>query len=319
MMGRKALVTSLLLAIVVASFVAILYTSPPSQNRKAIEKTQTTPPVQTITIRGAQTSWVVSRRPTGTPAKKPGEKLGPNLVQNTGFETIVKSDDNFSDVYGNRPFPWGFEILGGNPICISNGSEPHGGRFSIEIIGTSSEDSVLIAIPEYSLKPRISPGRIYRLEAWVKFENLKGPGIRLIQQFFNRTYYWYPEHIVLGPWYSGSSDWIKIALDAKTTDLDNRVGDPLVHFSGEGRLWVDDVSFCEVLEGESDGAANPTGEFGHDRSAPSAPIARSIPQGLEEPLRSPSIPAGALGHLFPLRSKRPQNSLIKRLLAPKDH
>ncbi|MEM3590044.1 MAG: hypothetical protein QXN33_03495, partial [Candidatus Bathyarchaeia archaeon] len=66
--------------------------------------------------------------------------------------------------------------------------------------------------------------------------------------FINRSYLWYPEHQIYGPWHKGSSDWTKLVLDARTFDIDNVVGDPIVEFSGEGTLWVDDISFYEVEE-----------------------------------------------------------------------
>ncbi|MEM2936547.1 MAG: hypothetical protein QW231_05165 [Candidatus Bathyarchaeia archaeon] len=232
-------------SIIILALIMKFYMAPaPIQPNGA--KTTVAHSIQTITIRSTQATQTM--RGVRSTVTEPSKKFGPNLLPNPGFEIIVKNDDEFSDINGNRPFPWGFEVLSGNPICISNSSLAYGGRFSVKIIGNSSEDSVLLAIPEYALKPRISPGKIYRLEAWVKFEGLEGPGVRLIQQFFNRSYFWYPEHQIYGPWHKGSSDWTKLVLDARTFDIDNVVGDPVVEFSGEGTLWVDDISFYEVEE-----------------------------------------------------------------------
>lgn len=243
---KRHLVSVVLLSFILVLALIVKFCIMPAPIHPSDIKTATIHSIKTITIRSAKT--VQTLRVIRSTTTERLEKCGPNLLSNSGFEIIVKNDDKFSDIYGNRPFPWGFEVLSGNPICISNSSVAHGGKFSVKIIGNSSEDSVLLAIPEYALKPRISPGKIYRLEAWVKFEGLGGPGVRLVQQFFNRSYLWYPEHRIYGPWHEGSSDWTKLVLDARTFDIDNVVGDPLVEFSGEGTLWVDDISFYEVEE-----------------------------------------------------------------------
>jgi hypothetical protein len=247
-MRRHEILAALLLSMVILIAIAKLPQELVPTHRETIEGTLA-PSTKTITIKPYQTTQKVLERTRSISTEHPELAHGSNLVPNSGFETVVRSNDEFSDIYGNRPFPWGFEVLSGNPIRISNSSVAHSGKFSVEISGVSSEDAVLFAIPEYALKPKISPGRLYRLEVWVKFENLDGPGVRLIQQFFNRSYS-APAHRIFGPWHRGSSNWTKLILDAKTVDIDNRVGNPVIELWGNGTLWIDDLSFYEVFESQ---------------------------------------------------------------------
>ena len=249
-MRHREIAAILLLSAVLLVAIAKLHMESIPDHRGEIEST-IAPSIKTITIKQYQTTQRVSER-TRSASTEHSVTHGPNLVPNSGFEVVVRSDDRFSDIYGNRPFPWGFEVLSGNPICISNSSIAHGGKFSVEISGSSSEDVVLFTIPEYALKPKISPGRLYRLEVWVKFENLEGPGVRLIQQFFNRSYS-APAHQIFGPWHKGSSNWTRLILDAKTIDINNRVGDPVIELWGNGTLWIDDLSFYELFESKPTG------------------------------------------------------------------
>lgn len=177
--------------------------------------------------------------------------LSENKLLNPSFETAVKINEEsiyykFVDSYGLMAFPWGFEIQGGSPICVSNSTIAYTGKFSIQITGLNANDSVLFALPGFKDKPKIKPFIWYRFEAWVKLSNVNGPGLRLIQQFFNGSYIWYPEYSFYGKWYIGDSDWMKIYLDARTLDEDNYVGDPVIQFIGVGIVWIDDVAFYEI-------------------------------------------------------------------------
>ncbi|MEM2865331.1 MAG: hypothetical protein QXR65_08735, partial [Candidatus Bathyarchaeia archaeon] len=67
-------------------------------------------------------------------------KVGGNLAPNPSFEEIKILDRSskhykFADSYGRMPFPWGFEVQSGSPICISNSSISHSGRSSVQIVG----------------------------------------------------------------------------------------------------------------------------------------------------------------------------------------
>jgi len=152
----------------------------------------------------------------------------------------------FADSYGRIPFPWGFEVQRGSPICISNSPIAHSGRSSVQIVGLNPNDTVLFSLFGYDYKPRIKPFTYYRLEVWVRMEQVQGPGLRLMQQFFNGSNIWYPEYFFYGRWNKGDSDWVKLIFDAKTWDGDNFVGDPVVEFSGIGKVWIDDIAFYEL-------------------------------------------------------------------------
>jgi hypothetical protein len=177
--------------------------------------------------------------------------ISENKLQNPSFEKITKVDNNneyykFVDSNGLMPFPWGFEVQSGSPTCISNSTVAHSGKFSVQITGLNVNDVVLFTLPGYNDKPRIKPFVWYRFEAWVKLDNVQGPGLRLMQQFFNESYIWYPEYFFYGKWHTGTSDWIKLVLDARTLDKDNVLGDPVVEFIGVGTVWIDDVAFYEI-------------------------------------------------------------------------
>ncbi|MEM3608300.1 MAG: hypothetical protein QW238_05505 [Candidatus Bathyarchaeia archaeon] len=77
-------------------------------------------------------------------------------------------------------------------------------------------------------------------------EDVQGPGLRLMWQFFNGSYIWYPEHSLYGEWHRGDSDWVKLVFDGRTWDEDNIIGDPVVEFSGIGTVWIDDVAFYKL-------------------------------------------------------------------------
>jgi hypothetical protein len=178
-------------------------------------------------------------------------KAGENLVPNPSFEDIKVLDRSsgyyeFADSYGRMPFPWGFEVQMGSPICISNSPISHGGRSSVQIVGLNPNDTVLFALPDSDYKPRIKPFTYYRLEVWVRMEQVQGPGLRLMQQFFNRSDILHPEYSFYGRWNKGDSDWVKLVFDARTLDGDNFLGDPVVEFSGIGKAWIDDIAFYEL-------------------------------------------------------------------------
>ena len=177
--------------------------------------------------------------------------ISENMLPNPSFENIVKINRGsiyykFADLNGLMPFPWGFEVQNGSPICISNSTVAHSGKFSVQITGLNVNDAVLFALPDSEDKPSIKPFVWYRFEAWIKLDNIQGPGLRLMQQFFNESYIWYPEYFFYGKWYTGTSDWIKLVLDARTLDKDNVLGDPVVEFIGVGTVWIDDVAFYEI-------------------------------------------------------------------------
>jgi hypothetical protein len=169
------------------------------------------------------------------------------MTYNSGFENVSYYGDAYSDAEGYRPYPWGFETWAGNPTAFTRVTvDKHSGNYSINMTGYSTNDVVVLAIPEYALKPDITVGQMYRMEAWIKLVNVQGNGVRLIQQWFNSTNIYYPEYVTYGNWYKGNSSWIKISLDSITTDSDNVKGDPIVELWGSGTVFVDDVKFYKV-------------------------------------------------------------------------
>jgi hypothetical protein len=169
------------------------------------------------------------------------------MTYNSGFENVSYYGDAYSDAEGYRPYPWGFETWAGNPTNWTRVTvDKHSGNYSVNMTGYSTNDVVVLAIPEYALKPNITVGQMYRLEAWIKLVNVQGNGVRLIQQWFNSTNIYYPEYVTYGNWYKGNSSWIKISLDSITTDPDNVKGDPVVELWGSGTVFVDDVKFYKV-------------------------------------------------------------------------
>jgi hypothetical protein len=173
---------------------------------------------------------------------------------NSGFENVtrVSSKDSYKDVNRNRPLPWGAEIWEGNPTFLVDKLIKRTGKYSSKLSGTSPDDVIVLAIPDYPTepneigKPDINVGEIYRLEAWVKLVNVSGNGVRLMQQFFNSTFTYLPEYSFYGPFYKGTSDWFKISFDAKTVDPDNILGDPVVELWGSGGVWIDDLRFYSL-------------------------------------------------------------------------
>ncbi|MEM3004974.1 MAG: hypothetical protein QXK96_06745, partial [Candidatus Bathyarchaeia archaeon] len=164
----------------------------------------------------------------------------------TSFEDSSYFFDRYSDSKGLRPYPWGFEVWGGNPAIFCDSLPAHDGRRSVQMIGNSIHDAVVIAIPELPLKPRIIPGKTYRVEAWVRMEDVGGSGVRLMQQFFNSSDIYFPRYRFFGEFIKGSANWTKLTLDSRIEDPEMVRGDPVLQFWGTGTIWVDSMRFYEI-------------------------------------------------------------------------
>ena len=176
--------------------------------------------------------------------------LGENLpsdteYQNTSFEYLIYDQDKFAYQDGYRPFPWGGEIFR-DDIIFQNSSDSHTGNTAFEIIGSNSKSEGVLAVPDIELKPLVTPGKIYYVSFWVKYNIEEGQGIRLMQQFFRRTDYYYPSYSCYGPWLKGNSKgWVHIGMLVQTPK-DAWKGDPVLEFVGQGRVLIDDAYFGEV-------------------------------------------------------------------------
>ncbi|MBS7622687.1 hypothetical protein KEJ39_03320 [Candidatus Bathyarchaeota archaeon] len=164
----------------------------------------------------------------------------------TSFEDTPCMFDQYSDSRGLRPYPWGFEVWGGKPAIYCDSPLAHDGKKSVQLIGNNLDDMVVIAIPELRLKPRIIPGKTYRVEAWVKMEDVGGNGVRLMQQFFNSSEIYIPRYRCFGEFVRGSTDWFKLTLDSRIDDPEMIRGDPVLQFWGIGTVWIDSMRFYEI-------------------------------------------------------------------------
>ena len=174
------------------------------------------------------------------------------MTYNSDFESVSYYGDSFSDRAGNRAYPWGFENWGGDTAYFYNVSaEKYSGSYSANITGDTTDDAAVLAIPEYELKPNITVGQRYRMEAWIKLVNVGGLGVRLMQQWFNSTTILFPESTTYGNWYKGNSGWIKISLTDKTTDPDNIKGDPVIELWGTGTVFIDNIKFYNASDDET--------------------------------------------------------------------
>lgn len=163
-------------------------------------------------------------------------------LPNSGFEGVTYYGDKFSDAYGKRAFPWGFETWLGSPTFLFDDAVSRTGRYSAKITGHTVGDAGVVAIPGLSKKPPVSEGRQYVLTAWIKMFDVGGHGVRLAQQFFN------DKGAIIKTVYSsftqGTLNWRKITLTTMAPSGAVK-GDPIIELWGVGTMWVDDVEFFE--------------------------------------------------------------------------
>jgi len=166
---------------------------------------------------------------------------------NVSFETVHLLDDEFSDIHGFRPFPWGQEIFGGEPEFLCDRDKARSGDWSFRLVGSSVEDIGALAVPEFENKPKVTPGEIYYLSFWINYDFKEGEGIRVFQQFFLEGDFWHPTYAIYGDFITGSSDgeWVQVGILAQAPRGAVR-GDPVILMSGKGRLNVDDAYFGKV-------------------------------------------------------------------------
>ena len=166
--------------------------------------------------------------------------------QNTSFEYIADLNDIFSDINGERPFPWGGEIFHGKISFLLSEKDSYDGERCFKIIGYSKNDHGAIAIPDLSLKPNVQPGGLYYLSFWVKYD-VRGGEFRLTQQFFRKEDRKYPYYVCYGPWIKGSSnqDWEYVGLLVQAP-MDSWKGSPILELKGKGCISADDVYFGKI-------------------------------------------------------------------------
>ncbi|MHA1304401.1 MAG: hypothetical protein ACTSPI_11950 [Candidatus Heimdallarchaeaceae archaeon] len=168
------------------------------------------------------------------------------IYQNNSFEFIADSFDVFSDINGERPFPWGGEIFHGKISFLLSEKGSYSGERCFEIIGYSRNDHGAIAIPDLPLKPDVEPGELYHLSFWVRY-NIQEGGFRLTQQFFRKQDGKYPNYACHGTWIKGNSNecWEYVGLLVRAP-MDSWKGDPVLELKGKGCVFVDDAYFGKV-------------------------------------------------------------------------
>lgn len=166
---------------------------------------------------------------------------------NNSYEKIFLLNDNLSDNYGYRPFPWGGEIFGGSPIFICDNSIARTGKASFRISCNSDNDIGALAVPDKEFKPLVIPESNYYVSFWVNYNIRSGYGFHVLQQFFREKDITDPPYVSYGPWIKGSSNgkWVQIGLLVQAPK-DAWCGDPVIALWGTGELIVDDAFFGVV-------------------------------------------------------------------------
>lgn len=175
------------------------------------------------------------------------EKANENILSNPSFEKVENIGAThytyLCDKYGNRAFPWGFEIWEGRPVCLFDNMVSRTGNYSAKIEGFDIDDVAVVAIPNPQYKPKVKGNTTYEWKVWVKFEDVKGQGVRLALQFFDQK-----SKIIkktFGDFYKGTAEWQIIILKDVVPE-DAIKGDPIVELIGPGKIWMDDVEFTPI-------------------------------------------------------------------------
>jgi hypothetical protein len=147
----------------------------------------------------------------------PTQSLGPNLVQNPGFETAG---------------PAGWPVSGGWSL---DQLQKHGGSFSYR------RDSGGTATQTFQLK-----AGVYKASAWVKTQNLgsgASSGLRLTLDFRpGGLNAWTPSDVV-----SGTNDWKLVEIGPIVVDVDRTAALMLEMYNGPGgTAWFDDVTLTQI-------------------------------------------------------------------------
>lgn len=149
----------------------------------------------------------------------PAVKLGPNLAQNPGFETVS----------GGLPTTWTAPTGWGLDQLVT-----HSGSFSYRWTTGASNSEQQVAIK----------AGVYNFSAWVKTSNVTGPGGLRLQVDFRPT---------INDWFttdpiSGTADWTLYQIQNVVVPQDLTVTLKLENYAGpSGTAWFDDVVFVQQL------------------------------------------------------------------------
>jgi len=169
-------------------------------------------------------------------------------LPNDDLSPVEYYGDVFSDTDGNRVWPWGVEIWAGDPKSYFDGGE-------VRLIGDSADDASVLAIPDYAYKPTVEAGLNHTQSFEGKLDNVQGPGVRIIHQWFNSS-----EELIgtdYGSFESGTADWHTISLHKEAPPAAVR-GDIIIELYGSGTLYLRTPKF--YLTNTDDRKITPTAQ-----------------------------------------------------------
>jgi hypothetical protein len=154
-------------------------------------------------------------------------------LPNDDLDPVQYYGDSFSDSNGNRVWPWGIETWAGGPSAYFDGGQ-------VRLIGRSTGDAVVLAIPDFAFKPIVKERLSYTHSFLVKLENVEGNGVRLIHQWFDS------DGIIIstiyGSFETGTTDWHTISLTS-TAPMTAVRGDILIELDGKGTVYIKEPKF----------------------------------------------------------------------------
>jgi hypothetical protein len=150
----------------------------------------------------------------------PPTALGPNLVANSGFETLS----------GGLPVGWSAPVGWGIDQIFTRA-----GAFSYRRTGTAGTAAQSLALRK----------GIYDVSAWVKVEAIEGgnAGIRLQLDLRPALNAWYTTDVI-----AGTRDWARYEIKNVVVPRDMSVSVKLENYAGaNGTAWFDDVQVVQQL------------------------------------------------------------------------
>jgi len=152
----------------------------------------------------------------------PPTKLGPNLLQNSGFETLN----------------------GGVPVAWSSGA---GWSVDQLVVHSGSVSYRRAAVADTSAQTLQLKAGTYLLSAWIKTDSAgdgSTSGVRLTLDFRpGGVDAWRPSDVI-----SGTNDWQLYKVGPIVVETDRTAAVLLENYSGaSGTAWFDDVSLVQIL------------------------------------------------------------------------
>ncbi len=177
-----------------------------------------------------------------TGVTKLGMPIGPELVQNGGFE---------GEIAGGVPSGWEWQVRPNDSAAVIDTDVKHGGKHSLRIEGrgtTIDSSGQKLTVNYVSHEMALTPGKSYRLSAWVKAD--KPTTCSIMPQAYDGSHFWAKvSSVTAGPEWKhveasfslpspGEGDFFEGMKNVRIrVDITN---------GGTGVIWLDDVSLMEA-------------------------------------------------------------------------